>query len=211
MEHKERLLARRREADGKRWSRGSKDLPELHVGMPVAIQNQTGNNPTKWDKTGIVLENNPHSQVKIKVDGSRRITRRNMQFVKPLNHGLKRQSMFTSSDITVKNDGKPNTVRAADDEMCTTGDVYPSETIDDHYEGLNGDEIISLGTDQFEDQVDTSDNSQNSCGQSVDSGEPTPQEISSTHHETPSATVLDRPRRAAKPNPKYSPDMYDLD
>ena len=76
---------------------------------------------------------------------------------------------------------------------------------------MNGDEIISLGTDQFEDQVDTSDNSQNSCGQSVDSGEPTPQEISSTHNETPSATVIDRPRRAVKPNPKYSPDMYDLD
>lgn len=51
MEHKERLLAKRRETDGKRWSQGSKEMCELKVGMPVAIQNQTGNNPTKWDKT----------------------------------------------------------------------------------------------------------------------------------------------------------------
>ena len=210
MEHKERLLARRRETDGKRWSRGSKDLPKLNVGMPVAIQNQTGNNPTKWDKTGIVIENNPHSQVKIKVDGSRRITRRNRRFVKPLHHGLKRQSMFTSSDIAVTNDDKPNTTPVVNDEMFTTGDVYPTETINDHSEDLNADEMISLGTDQFKDQVDTSDNSQNSCRQSVDGGEPTPQKITRTHNDTSPATVMDRPHHAAKPNPKYSPDMYDL-
>ena len=52
------------------------------------IQNQTGNDPTKWDKTGIVLENRPHSQVLVRVDGSRRITLRNRRFVKKLHSGL---------------------------------------------------------------------------------------------------------------------------
>ena len=52
---------------------------------PVILQNQTGNNPNKWDKTGVVLENKPHSQVVIRVDGSRRVTTRNRRFVRKLN------------------------------------------------------------------------------------------------------------------------------
>ena len=55
------------------------------IGTPVSIQNQTGNPPNKWDKTGIVLENKHPSKVVIRVDGSRRITTRNRRFVRPLN------------------------------------------------------------------------------------------------------------------------------
>jgi hypothetical protein len=39
--------------DNQRWSHRTKDLDDLEVGTAVAIQNQTGPNPTKWDKTGI--------------------------------------------------------------------------------------------------------------------------------------------------------------
>ena len=83
-EYRERTLAKKREADGTKWLAKSRHLKDLEVGSPVAIQNQTGNNPTKWDKSGIVLENRPHSQVLIKVDGSRRTTLRNRRFVRPL-------------------------------------------------------------------------------------------------------------------------------
>jgi hypothetical protein len=48
----------------------------------VAIQNQTGPNPTKCRKTGIIIENKPNSKVMIKVDGSRRVTLRNRRFVR---------------------------------------------------------------------------------------------------------------------------------
>ena len=61
-ENSEKILAMRRELDDKRWSQRTRDLEDLQVGMPVS-QNQTGNYPNKWDKTGIVLENKPHSQV----------------------------------------------------------------------------------------------------------------------------------------------------
>jgi hypothetical protein len=57
---------------------------EPQVGTAVAIQNQTGTNPTKWDKTGIVLENKPNCKVMIKVDRSRRVTMRNRRFVRPM-------------------------------------------------------------------------------------------------------------------------------
>jgi hypothetical protein len=36
---------------------------DLEVRTVVTIQNLTGQNPTKWDKTGIAHENNPHNKV----------------------------------------------------------------------------------------------------------------------------------------------------
>jgi hypothetical protein len=75
--------------DHQRWSHRTKDLDDLEVGTPVAIQNQTGPNPTKWDKTGVVLENKPNSKVMIKVDGSRRVTLRNWRFMRPMETTLR--------------------------------------------------------------------------------------------------------------------------
>ena len=40
------------------------------------LQNQSGRNPTKWDKTGVAVEVRPHEQIVVKVDGSRRRTLR---------------------------------------------------------------------------------------------------------------------------------------
>ena len=88
-EYRERTLATtKREADNEKWRHKTRDLEQLEIGTPVMIQNQTGNDPTKWDKTGVVLENKPHSQVLVRVDGSRRVTLRNRRFVKKLNPGL---------------------------------------------------------------------------------------------------------------------------
>jgi hypothetical protein len=88
-EHRERTLANKSEMDNQRWSHRTKDLDDLEVGTAVAIQNQTGPNPTKWDKTGVVLENKPNSKVMIKVDGSRRVTLRNRRFVRPMETTLR--------------------------------------------------------------------------------------------------------------------------
>jgi hypothetical protein len=66
-------LANKREMDNQRCSHRTKALNDLEIGTAVAIQNQTGNNPTKWDKTGIVIENKPNSKV---MNGSRRVTSR---------------------------------------------------------------------------------------------------------------------------------------
>ena len=83
-ELRERMLAKSREIDGEKLSRHTKRLSDLPIGTAVAIQNQTGRHPTKWDKTGIIVEARPHEQLVIKVDGSRRLTLRNRRFVKEL-------------------------------------------------------------------------------------------------------------------------------
>jgi hypothetical protein len=88
-EHRERTLANKREMDNQRWSHRTKDLDNLEVGTAVSIQNQTGPNPTKWDKTDVVLENKPNSKVMIKVDISRRVTMTNRRFVRPMETALR--------------------------------------------------------------------------------------------------------------------------
>ena len=60
----------------------SKQLPPLPLGCSVLIQNQLGNNPKRWEKRGTVVEVLPHRQYKIRVDGSRRLTLRNRQFLR---------------------------------------------------------------------------------------------------------------------------------
>lgn len=64
------------------WSEHTKRLPPLKVGDHVRIQNQTGPNPRKWDKTGTVVEVKQFDQYKVKVDGSGRSTLRNRKFLR---------------------------------------------------------------------------------------------------------------------------------
>ena len=60
----------------------SRPLPKLNIGDKCFVQNQSGNHPTKWDRTGTVVETGDHEQYMVKIDGSGRITRRNRQFLR---------------------------------------------------------------------------------------------------------------------------------
>ena len=56
-------------------------LTPLVVGDAVLIQNQAGNHPNRWEKTGHLVEDLKDQQYHIKVDGSNRITLRNGHFL----------------------------------------------------------------------------------------------------------------------------------
>ena len=64
------------------WSEHTRQLPPLVVGDRVRIQNQTGPHPTKWDKTGQVIEVRQFDQYIVRMDGSRRVTLRNRKFLR---------------------------------------------------------------------------------------------------------------------------------
>ena len=66
------------------WLRGTKKLPPLKVGDSVWVQNQTGKDPNKWDKTAIVVEVRQFDQYVVKIDGSQRMTVRNRKFLRKL-------------------------------------------------------------------------------------------------------------------------------
>ena len=60
----------------------SRPLRPLACGEKVFIQNQHGSSPTKWDRSGTVVETLHHNQYRIKVDGSGRLTLRNRRFLR---------------------------------------------------------------------------------------------------------------------------------
>lgn len=57
-------------------------LRPLSLGERVFLQNQQGPNPTKWDRSGVVVESAGHDQYRVKVDGSGRITLCNRRFLR---------------------------------------------------------------------------------------------------------------------------------
>jgi hypothetical protein len=60
----------------------SRALPPLQEGDHVLIQNQCGNFPKKWDKSGVIVEIKNNDQYVAKVAGSGRLTLRNRRFLK---------------------------------------------------------------------------------------------------------------------------------
>ena len=60
------------------YTKTHKDIP---VGSSVVVQNKAGKFPRKWVKTGIVVENMDYDKVLVKLDGSGRLTSRNIKNV----------------------------------------------------------------------------------------------------------------------------------
>lgn len=60
----------------------SRPLRPLTLGEKVFLQNQKGASPTKWDRSGTVVESIGHDQYRVKVDGSGRVTLRNRRFLR---------------------------------------------------------------------------------------------------------------------------------
>ena len=65
-----------------RLSEHTKRLPPLKVRDHVRLQNQTGNAPLKWDRTGEVVEVRQFDQYAVKIHGSGRVTLRNRKFLR---------------------------------------------------------------------------------------------------------------------------------
>ena len=57
-------------------------LPSLRIGGYCFIQNQTGNHPRRFDKSGRIVEVLQHDQYRVRLDGSGRITLRNRRFLR---------------------------------------------------------------------------------------------------------------------------------
>ena len=91
----------------------SRCLPSLHVGDRCYIQNQTGNNPKRWDRSGTIVELHGHDSYTVKVDGTGRLTRRNRRYLrqfKPASIEITNQNKLINPTLPYlprKNQGKP--------------------------------------------------------------------------------------------------------
>jgi len=83
-EDRERALAKKHLLQIERYNEHTKSLPQLSAGDYVAVQNQTGSHPNRWDKTGCITEVNDHGQYTVRLDGSGRCTLRNRRFLRQI-------------------------------------------------------------------------------------------------------------------------------
>lgn len=93
MELREAALSKRHVLNHERWSLNTKRLAELRVGDRVQVQNQVGHHPTKWDRTGSIVEVHQYHQYLVRMDGSGRLSSRNRKFLRkfqPVNPTLPR-------------------------------------------------------------------------------------------------------------------------
>ena len=82
MHNREAAFRQRHAKEVEVLSAHTKVLPQLKVGDHVRVQNQVGNNPRRWDKTGVVIEVRQYDQYAIKIHGSGRVTLRNRKFLR---------------------------------------------------------------------------------------------------------------------------------
>jgi hypothetical protein len=212
-EYRERTLAKKRERDDQKWRERTRDLDDLEVGTPVAIQNQTGNNPTKWDKTGIILENKPNSQVLIRVDGSRRVTMRNRRFVRLLDPALRNmQGPRSLMKEPVKKSPQPQSVQVQKPPPAQKKHVREAPPVR-HDDVQEGGDLQGHHDDADQDQeVHHADDDAVPVQEGGGGGAiHVPADKGLVVHEGDAQDGgQDRPRRSPKPNPKYSPEVYDL-
>lgn len=78
----------------------SRQIDPLALGDTCRVQNQTGQFPTRWDKTGTVVQTSDNNQYVIKVFGSNRLTLRNRKY-------LRRVGPVSVVDIPVRHSATP--------------------------------------------------------------------------------------------------------
>ena len=77
-DERDKALSRCHATHVERPSFHTHELPALAISESVLIQNQTGNHPGRWDRTGVVVDIGPGPrQYLVRTDGSGRVTLRN--------------------------------------------------------------------------------------------------------------------------------------
>ena len=103
---------------------GARDLPDLKIGDMVQIQNQKGNDPKRWSKSGKIIERLDFGQYLVKVDGSGRVTRRNRRFLRKIISTLADKEFVEREDVNggVENDGCRRSARLEEKFKTDGGD-----------------------------------------------------------------------------------------
>ena len=83
IEQREVAMVKRRTRMGAELAEDTKIHTLLKLGQAVLVQNQEGNTPLRWDKTGVVVEVKAYDQNVIKRDGSGNLSLRNRKFLCP--------------------------------------------------------------------------------------------------------------------------------
>ena len=175
-------------------------MPPLSVGDKVLVQNQTGRAPNKWDKSGVVVECKPHNQLNVMMDGSRKVSLRNRQFVRK----IETQMPVASSGVKPSQfvGSQHGEVADVQDHWGENAGVVEQGEHGQVSEGLDrNDGSDDAGGTLIDEQVDHQDRAQ---VEDVD------RNIGMADMTVDQQPVV-RPKRNRKPNSKYDPAVFDLD
>ena len=114
----------------------------------VAIQNQSGRRPTKWDRTGTIVEKRGFDKYVVRVDGSGRPTVRNRRFLKEL---FQDEGMFGTPLPT--HTRKPAVRKTAEDEAVEN--ISPANTTTQASPTTISEQVTSPGSTQSPTQRST--------------------------------------------------------
>ena len=199
-EYRERALARRLDRDGARLEQYTKKQQVIPIGEAVAVQNQTGRFPKKWDKTGIVVENKYHDKVLIRMEGSRRLTTRNRKFVKKIVSPRDLPELVDIPSSPVQVHGSSSGVTKLADKVSTC-----HEDTSDDVSNLAGIEQPQSGTDDEIFNEGENDDNPQASGTDTDGQVQLP---------VPSGNMMEptvgRPMRNRRPNVRYNAEEFDL-
>ena len=81
---RESALAKRAARAKEELTRGTRDLGKLTLGDNVRVRNQTGEKPTRWDDTGVVVKVKEFDQYLVKMDRTGRLSLRNRKFLRKI-------------------------------------------------------------------------------------------------------------------------------
>ena len=130
IQDRERELRNRHVKMKERLTEHTKNLKSLAIGETVYAQNQLGNFPRKWDKTGAIVECKPYDQYLVRLDGSRRVTLRNRKFLRAYtpwqNLGNQTPARAPESPQIIANDQHEKIVNETDDITQINHEVPPS-------------------------------------------------------------------------------------
>ena len=118
-------------------TKGSKQLPALKLGDHVHIQDQHGNTPKQWNKTGVIVEVGKYDDYLISIDGSRHVTKRNRKFLRQIKPAIDTWSA-PASRVT----------------LPAPTPTYPSPPFDSPAITNQGDEIPHDGAPSHRDEQD---------------------------------------------------------
>ena len=137
MEKREEALRKRHTRAHERLSEHTVRLPPLKVGDTVFIQNQSGNYPRRWDKSGVCVEVRQHDQYVIKVDGSGRLTLRNRKFLRkfsPYSQGTRSPPVTRLPNVQY-----PTTDQTSDSVSAPADDVVIPDASDASHPPVDAD------------------------------------------------------------------------
>ena len=130
LSNREEAIRNRHMKDAERLSAHTRVLPPLSVGDCVRIQNQTGPYPTRWDKTGLVVEVRQFDQYVVRVDGSGRVTIRNRKFLGLYHPVITRAPLATlSPPIITTPDGVAAQLPIVPATPVTPSENKPAKTV----------------------------------------------------------------------------------